>query len=231
MSGRLLAWIKAYLTGRSQKVVINHSESDSLPVNSGVPQGGILSTILFLLYVNDLPDFVLNSTIKIFADDVKIYLAFSELCETDLLRDDLALISQWANEWQLVLAFLKCEILHLGLKNPRSDYFLGLIKLNSQESLRDLGIQMSSSMKFSEHCSLIAAKATQRTSLLFRAFSTTKVQPYLQAYKAYMRPILEYGSPIWNPYLIGDILRLERVQRYFTRRLLAQSGQQPISYQ
>ncbi len=73
LSGRLLAWIKAYLTGRTQKVVINQSESDSLPVISGVPQGGVLSTILFLLYVNDLPDFVRNSTIKIFADDVKIY--------------------------------------------------------------------------------------------------------------------------------------------------------------
>ncbi|MCP4652569.1 MAG: hypothetical protein GY858_04205 [Candidatus Omnitrophica bacterium] len=231
LSGRLLAWIKAYLTGQTQRVFINQSESDSLPVTSGVPQGGVLSTILFLLYVNDLPDFVLNSTIKIFADDVKIYLAFSDPCETDLLRDDLALISQWTKEWQLVLAFLKCEILHLGSKNPRTDYFLGLTKLKSQDSLHDLGIQMSSSLKFSEHCSVTAAKAMQRTSLLFCAFSTTKVQPYIWAFKAYMHPILEYGSPIWNPYLTGDISRLERVQHYFTRRLLARSGHEPLPYQ
>ncbi len=231
LSGRLLAWIKAYLTGRTQRVVINQSESDSLPVISGVPQGGVLSSLLFLLYVNDLPDFVQNSTVKIFADDVKIYLAFSELWETDRLREDLALICQWANEWQLVLAFLKCEILHLGIKNPRTDYFLGLTKLKSKDTLRDLGILMSSSMKFSEHCSTIAAKAMQRTSLLFRVFTTTKVHPYIRAYKAYVRPILEYGSPVWNPHLQGDILRLERVQRYFTRRLLVRISQTPLSYQ
>ncbi|MCP4651760.1 MAG: hypothetical protein GY858_00005 [Candidatus Omnitrophica bacterium] len=46
-----------------------------------------------------------------------------------------------------------------------------------------------------------------------------------------MRPILEYCSPVWNPYLIGDILRLERVQRYFTRRLLIRTGQAPLFYQ
>ncbi len=85
------------LQGGTQKVVINQSESDSLPVISGVPQGGILSTILFLLYVNDLPDFVKISMIKIFADDVKIYLSFSDPWETHLLRD-LALICQWAKQ-------------------------------------------------------------------------------------------------------------------------------------
>ncbi|MCP4652424.1 MAG: hypothetical protein GY858_03440, partial [Candidatus Omnitrophica bacterium] len=141
------------------------------------------------------------------------------------------MICQWAKEWQLVLAFLKCEILHLGSKNPRTDYFLGLIKLETQESLRDLAIQMSPSIKFSEHISLIAAKAMQRTSLLFRAFSTTKVQPYIRGFKPYVHPILKYCSPVWNPHLTGDISRLERVQRYFTRRLLIRSGQAPLSYQ
>ncbi len=73
LTGRLLCWIKAYLSGRSQSVVINEQKSQSIPILSGVQQGGVLSATLFLLFINDLPEVVLKSMVKIFADDVKIY--------------------------------------------------------------------------------------------------------------------------------------------------------------
>ncbi len=77
----------------------------------------------------------------------------------------------------------------------------------------------------------LLVKPKRRTSLLFRAFSSTKVQPLLRAYKAYVRPILEYASPVWNPYLKTDIMSPERVQRFFTRKIFIRLQQIPPDYQ
>ena len=70
--GKVLNWLKSFLTGRRQRVILNGSSSKWTPVISGVPQGTILGPLCFLLYINDLPDRI-SSSIKLFADDCKVY--------------------------------------------------------------------------------------------------------------------------------------------------------------
>ena len=71
--GHLLSWIESFLTGRSQKVLVEGKSSSSVPhVASGVPQGTVLGPKLFLLYINDLPNNV-SSTTRLFADDSLLY--------------------------------------------------------------------------------------------------------------------------------------------------------------
>ena len=71
--GKVLSWIQTFLGNRSQWVVIDGEESDSIPVNSGIPQGSVLGPILFLAYMNDLPDEI-SSQVRLFADDTTLYL-------------------------------------------------------------------------------------------------------------------------------------------------------------
>ena len=70
--GPILTWIKEFLAGRTQKVVLDGEESPSSPVISGVPQGSVLGPILFLVFINDLPD-SLKSSVGLFADDKIAY--------------------------------------------------------------------------------------------------------------------------------------------------------------
>ena len=74
--------------------------SNSSIVKSGIPQGSVLSQILFVLYINDLPSiFSLKIHIDLFADDTKIYFSYASESERFLLQNNLNLFSQWVNKW------------------------------------------------------------------------------------------------------------------------------------
>ena len=100
IDGSLLSWISSFLMGRTQKVSVNGSLSSSKPVLSGIPQGSVLGPLLFVIYINDLPDKLCSSSLM-FADDTKV---FREICsENDLecLQRDLACLEKWSDTWLL----------------------------------------------------------------------------------------------------------------------------------
>ena len=89
---------------------------------------------------------------------------------------------------------------------------------------RDLGIMVCSDLKFSTYCHKQVKKALQFTNMIFRCFHTKNKKALVTAYKAYIRPLVEYCTPVWSPYRLGDIDLIEQVQRYFTRRLYIKCG-------
>ena len=95
ITGQLLQWVRSFLTSRFQRVGINGSYSDWLPVRSGVPQGSVLGPLLFLLYIDDLHNVVSNSTLKLFADNVALYREVKCSADCSLLQQDLDNISSW----------------------------------------------------------------------------------------------------------------------------------------
>ena len=92
--GQTLSWVKDFLDSCSQAVVLNGVKSDKIAVSSGVPQGSVLGPILFLAYINDLPDQV-KSGVRLFADDTAIYLAISSEGESVTLQNDLHILELW----------------------------------------------------------------------------------------------------------------------------------------
>ena len=92
--GPTLKWIQAFLSDRTQTVVIDNEKSATVPVTSGVPQGSVLGPILFLIYINDLPDKT-RSKVRLFADDTVIYLAVSNLEDAQILQQDLDHLHLW----------------------------------------------------------------------------------------------------------------------------------------
>ena len=89
--GGTLDWIKCFLADQTQRVVRDGTESLPGPVLSGVPQGSVLCPILFLIYINDLPDGVTHGTVRLFADDLILYRHVTDKNDINQLRMDLAM--------------------------------------------------------------------------------------------------------------------------------------------
>ena len=215
----ILNWIASFLQGRSQIVCVEFETSSPEKVISGVPQGSVLGPLLFILFINDIITCLEEECqIKLFADDAKIFSCRS--VDNIHLSKSLENLCQWAKTWQLRIAFEKCAVLTVGnTKVPARNYNLSGHQLNQVNQIRDLGVIITSDLKSSAHCSMIAAKAYARAHLIMKCFTSRNPEILIKAYTTYVRPLLENASPVWNPHLIKDINVLEKVQRNFTRRI------------
>ena len=110
--GTALAWISAFLGNRSQTVVLEGEESGSVPVTSGFPQGSVLGPILFLVYINDLPD-ELSSQERLFADDTPVYLIIGGAEDGKVLQNDLDRLSLWEDRWDMEFNPSKCQVVRV----------------------------------------------------------------------------------------------------------------------
>ena len=100
IEGEVLVWVRDFLKGRRQRVMLNGKSSDWMDVSSGVPQGSVLSPVLFIIYINDMPD-MLRKYCKMFADDAKLYSAISTTDDQEELQDDLFDSCDWGKDWLL----------------------------------------------------------------------------------------------------------------------------------
>ena len=91
----------------------------------------------------------------------------------------------------------------------------------------DLAVIVDDKLRFSSHINHIVCKAHRRANLILRCFVSKDAVSLVNAFKVYARPILEYCSVVWCPFLIKDITLIEKVQRRFTRRLI---GMRELNY-
>ena len=217
----LYNWIKNFLKNRTQQVLIENSLSRHEEVRSGVPQGSVLGPVLFLLFINDITRTLNNSVCcKLFADDLKLYSSVDTSMTNNPLQKSLDMTFSWSQIWQLPINQVKCNVIQIGSRHDAGQHYT----MNGQiiqplHSISDLGVEIDGGLKFSTHINNVATKAFQRLGIIFRGFSTRNPDFLVRAYKTYVRPILDYCSSVWNPFLQKDIDLLESVQRYFTRRI------------
>jgi len=219
INGRLLTWIKDYLTNRYQRVTCDGGTSLWLPVTSGVPQGSILGPLLFLLYINDLPDVLSAETYcAIFADDTKIYRQISNPHDALQLQSDIDKLGKWGNTWDLKFNSKKCVSLTITTKDVAEPmYVLHNTSITHQHNMNDLGIYVNSDLKWKVHINKMTAKANQRLWLLVRTLGyDAPPKAKKMAYISMVRSLLEYGSVLWNPTDKESMQQVEKVQRQAT---------------
>ena len=121
-------------------------------------------------------------------------------------------LTEWAVTWGMKFNVKKCSVLHLGYRNPDYQYPLHPEVLAPVEVERDVGIMISSNMKPSTHCRDISRKATFVLNQILQCFHYPDRNIFLSFYKQTVRPILEFGSPVWNSWLKADKDCIELVQ-------------------
>jgi hypothetical protein len=229
VAGRILKWIRNWLTGRTQWVVLNGAKSESSNVDSGMPQGTILGPPLFTVHIDDIDLVAMLAEILIkFADDTKG--AKEITCEGDrrILQEILDNLQKWASTWGMEFNTSKCKIMHVGRGNPGYTYYLNGTELSTTEEEIDVGITVQKSLKPGRHCEKAANRATAILKLILRNFHYRDRNVFMKLYKQYVRPHLEYSSPAWSPSSRADIEKLEAVQR---KALSQVAGLQGKSYE
>ena len=216
--GNALSWIQAFLGNRSQTVVIEGEESGSVPVSSGVPQGSVLGPILFLVFINDLPE-KLSSQVRLFADDTAVYLTIGGLDDGTVLQNDLDKLSLWESQWDMEFNPSKCQVVRVttARKAINTVYSLHGQILEVVTSAKYLGVDISSGLSWNSHIDRITGNANRTLGYIRRNIKSKNQKVRETAYNTLVRPQLEYAAPIWDPYTKEKTLQLEKIQRRAAR--------------
>jgi len=214
----LQLWLKDFLTERRQRVVVNGTCSSWSPVKSGVPQGTVLGPILFLIFINDLPD-AIKSSIKLFADDTVIYRKIETSDDQLILQKDLQLLETWASRWQMKFAPKKCHTLRITLKKNPSEFTYNLYNtmIEGVKFHKHLGVYISCSLNWSKQCEEVKKKANRVLAVLQRNIHSASRKVKEHAYLALVRPITEYACTAWSPHTAKSIAAVESIQRRAAR--------------
>ena len=218
VGGRVLKWIEEYLVGRKQKVRVRQAVSGWRNVTSGVPQGSVLGPLLFLIYINDLPEGV-DGFLNMFADDAKIVKKVSGVNSCRELQQDLDKLQEWSDTWLMKFNAEKCRVMKMGRsrRRPVFEYSLGGVQLSESQCEKDLGVCVTSDLSPESHINAIVRSVYALLANIKVAFRYMDKEMFRDIFITYVRPKLEYAAPFWSPHLKKHITKLEKVQRHATR--------------
>jgi hypothetical protein len=195
--------------------VINGQNSDWLQPNAGVPQGSILGPLLFLVFVNDITNDI-ESNIHIFADDTSLMEILENYIESYAkINRDLERLSTWAAKWLVTFNATKTVYIKISRKvnpAPLPVLILNGIVVREVQTHKHLGLTFNQTLTWSDHIEALTTKAAKCVGLLRRICRDVPRECLEILFKSMIRPLLEYGSVIFDGSADTHLKRLENVQ-------------------
>ena len=218
---KTIDWLRNFLQERTFRVRVDDELSASHQVTSGVPQGGALSPLLYIIFVLDLAKYLpAKIHYLLYADDIKIYGPVRNSVEAATIQAGIDGVARWCSDNYMLLSPSKCAVL---IRKAGTDisptYSANGETLPVVHSIRDLGILMSADLDFNQHISNLVLSARRLINNIFRCFIVRRPEFYLRLYNSLVISKFMYCAPIWLPYKAKHWLGIETVQRYFLRRL------------
>ena len=220
-----LTWFHSYLTNRKQKCFVNGNFSDSCPITYGVPQGSIIGPLLFLVYINDLPECLNEGLPRMYADDTNISFQSNKLDELeDLMNIELGNLKEWLNVNKLSLNVAKTEFMVIGSRQRLATFdgheinvFVGNDQIERVNSSKSLGLKIDENLTWKRHIDEISKKVSAAISALKRIRSYISQDTAARVYQGLIEPYFSYCAPVWDG--IGSKLsdKLQKLQNRAAR--------------
>ncbi len=224
ISGIPLNWFKSYLTDREQQCLVNGHLSSPRKIKCGVPQGSILGPLLFLMYINDMPDCLKYSIPSLYADDTEIYLS-SKNCDDIVIKINLDLenIRKWMLRNKLQIHPTKSKYMFIGSaynikhKLSANPIFINNVPMPRTENYICLGVNIDERLTWEKHIDMICSKVSAGIGAIRRIRPFVSPATLKLIYNAIVQPYFDYCSPLWDNCGIGLRDRLQKFQNRAAR--------------
>ena len=218
VEGHMFKWIRSFLTSRTIQVKVGNSHSEKLTLENGTPQGSVISPLLFLLMINDIPDLNQDTRKAIFADDCAIWKSGRDIDQViKELQVDLNKIHSWCNKWGFLLSKEKTMAIIFGRVNKiaQRQFVIDGSTLKWEKQVKFLGMIFDENLTWKAHIDYVVGRCKQRLNLMRcisgNSWGANKTS-LLHIYRATIRSIIDYGSAAYNsahPYVKS---KLDQIQ-------------------
>ena len=219
--GPLLNWFKSYLTNRKQYVFFNGVSSDTKSVTCGVPQGSVLGPLLFLLYINDLPNISDKLNFFLFADDTNIYYESNNLKELEsTVNEELKKLSLWLNLNRLALNISKTNFVIFRANKPlyhNVTLIMNRKALNQKDHVKYLGVLLDEHLNWRHQINNVSKKISRGIGILAKLKNCMENKLLISIYYSLVYSHLNYGIQAWGSASSTDLEKILTLQKKAVR--------------
>ena len=236
VSIKSIPWFSSYLSQRSLRVRVGKTFSNPYSITAGVPQGSHLGPILFLVFINDLPQSV-GVPMELFADDalLNFQCSLSDPLSSRDLQSAIEQAESWALSWHGRFGHSKTKILRVlssripfAVSSQPERFFIDGKPITLVDAHLHLGVTLTSDLSWKDHISNVVAKCSRKSGLLKWMMRELPSSVIEKLYLCYLRPSLEYAAPVWHGSVNeSDAMLLERIQCSVARSLLKERWDTP----
>ena len=200
--GNAYNWLKSYLDNREQYVSVNGANSCKNKITYGVPQGSILGPLLFVIYINDMPNICNFAKFILYADDANIILTGKDLhdIENQLLNLTSTLL-QWVNVNGLLLNLKKTNYMIFSRRRIDRDIFtltMANVRIERKSEARFLGVLIDDKLAWSQHIATVKLKMSRYIGIMYKIKGLLPIQARLQLYHSFVQSHINFCCLVWG---------------------------------